>query len=305
MNNKPKLKSFPKLSVSLKNSTWDVPNPILPGEYVTCNSDQHRLTDITDKYSGTGTSLGKGAFKDALLIKHTDTGESFVGFDFIYPTSKDSIKEICNFIRIFYKKLEKNSQKCLKNVLCPVDIGVVTKDNVKYVRFVTDYFRGVNLDTWLENHKCKEGNDPIKKNIMIKLIDALDDMHSKWGYTHHDIKPANIMIDASEMDGPAVAIIDIFGGCFDEDCNPMSDEKYKHIIDEVETATNADPDLYAMSKVFKDIVGGRWSGETRGSFECDKTLSDFEQHIYDLSELMAAGKISISEIKESLKRIKI
>jgi hypothetical protein len=301
----PKLKSLPKLSVSLKNSTWDLPHPMLPSEYITCDSDQHRLTDITDKYSATGINLGKGSFKDALLIKHTETGESFVAFDFVYPTSKESIKEICNFIRIFYKKLEKNSQKCLKNVLCPVDIGFVTKDNVKYVRFVTDYFRGVNLETWLENHKCKEGYDHLKQIIMIKLIDALDDLHSKWGYTHHDIKPANIMIDASNETGPAVAIIDIFGGCFDnqDDCNPMSDEKYKHIIDEVETTTNPDPDLYAMSKVFKDIIGGKWSGDTRGSFECDKykTLSDFEQRIYALSELMASGKISISEIKDVLK----
>jgi serine/threonine protein kinase len=304
MNNKPKLKSLPKLSVSLINSTWDLQNPILPGEYITCDSDQHRLIDVTDKYHATGISLGKGAFKDALLIKHTKTGERFVAFDFIYPTSKESIKEVCNFIRIFYNKLEKNSQKCLKNVLCPVDIGFVTKDKVKYVRFVTDYFRGINLETWLENHKCKQGNDHIKTKIMIKLIEALDDLHSKWQYTHHDIKPANIMIDASDENDPTVAIIDIFGGCFDnqEECNPMSDEKYRHIIDEVETTTNADPDLYAMSKVFKDIVGGKWTGEMRGSFECKTPLSDFEQHIYDLSEVMAAGDISLSDVKARLKK---
>lgn len=42
----PKLKSLPKLSVSLKNSTWDLPHPMLPSEYITCDSDQHRLSGI-------------------------------------------------------------------------------------------------------------------------------------------------------------------------------------------------------------------------------------------------------------------
>ena len=291
-----KLKSIPKLSVSLTNH-FDP--PALPGN-ITCDSSNHTLKDITSKYTETNISLGQGAFKSALLVKHNETGEYFVAFDFPHPKSSSSIKEICNFIRIFYNKLEKNSEQCLKNVLCPVDIGFVNQN----VRFVTDYFKGVNLETWLENNKCQEGYDDIKLTIMIKLIDALDDLHSKWNYTHHDIKPANIMISVSEHE-PEVAIIDIFGGCFDnqEDCNPMTDEKYRHIIDEVEY-TNADPDMYAMSKVFKDLIGAKWSGETRGSFECKQDLNDFEQKIYDLSEQMAMGALTINEIKNRLHHLK-
>jgi serine/threonine protein kinase len=292
-------RAIPKLSVAL-SSRWDVPKPVLPGQYITCDSNQQPLSDITNKYSDTDISLGKGAFKNALLVKRDETSE-FVAFDFTYPTSRDSIKEICNFIRIFYEKLEKNSQKCLKNVLCPVDIGFIFKNDIRYVRLITDYFRGVNLETWIENHKCEEGNDGLKLKIMLKLIDALDEMHSKWRYMHHDIKPANIMIDAMNEDDPAVAIIDIFGGCFDnqQDCNPMSDEKYKHIIGEIEHTT-ADPDLYAMSKVFKDLIGAKWSGDAPGSFECEKSLNDFEQRIYDLSERMAEG-MPMPEIKDALK----
>ena len=297
----PKLQKL-KLTSSLFDIFTETP-PMLPGDYITCDADQHPLKDITSKYTETNITLGKGAFKTALLLKQHDTDDQYVGFDFAYPTSRDSIKEICNFIKIFYKKLERNSQKCLKNVLCPVDIGFVTKDTVKYVRFVTDYFRGVNLETWLENHRCTANHDHMKLNIMIKLIDALDDLHSKWNYTHHDIKPANIMISVYE---PAVAIIDIFGGCFDNetDCNPMSDERYRHIVGEVEYTT-AEPDMYAMSKVFKDIIGATWTGDMRGLFECNKPLNDFEQRIYDLSEEMATGTITISEIKLNLKTINL
>jgi serine/threonine protein kinase len=295
----------PKLSLVIQKSHFEKEIPMLPNEYVTCDDINQKLINITDKYTDTGISLGKGAFKDAMLVQKVGTDEKFVAFDFGYPSSSDDIKEICNFIRIFYRKIDKSIKGCLKGVLCPVDIGFFIKNNKKKVRFITDYFRGVNLQDWLKNHKCEEVNDDLKASVMIKLIDALDELHTKWQYKHHDLKPANIMIDASNKDDPAIAIIDIFGGCFDnqEDCHPMSDDQYIQHLDEVESqGGQVDADIYAMSKIFKDLIGSKWTGDIRGSFECDQRLNKFEQHIYDVSEEMANGRLSLREVKQLLKK---
>jgi len=273
------------------------PLPELSNQYISCNSEHHIFSDITNKYTQ-GVKLDSGGFKTALLVEEIQTKETFVAFDFKFPVDKDTdLKEICNFIEIFYKKVV-NKKGCLKNVICPVDIGFVTKENKdqKYVRFITNYFRGVTLEAWLNENKCKENNDDdlLKLKIMIKLTDALDDLHSKWRLYKLDIKPSNIMIDPSNKDDPEVAIIDIFGSCFEDRdfCNPMVDTNYY----EYDFAD----DLTAMSKVFKDIVGAKWS---KGKFFCDKSLNNFEKAIYNLSLDMAREIVTLPIVKQRLQSI--
>jgi serine/threonine protein kinase len=72
-----------------------------------------------------------------------------------------------------------------------------------------DYARGVELETWLEDH----GPMPAERalGILSQLASALDYMHSR-SFVHADLKPSHLIID--EANGDALTLLD-FGCAFD------------------------------------------------------------------------------------------
>jgi serine/threonine protein kinase len=246
--------------------------------------------------------LGRGAFKEAfVVIKRINTRKSvsnkselFVAFDFKYPYSGNDIKEISNFIKFQTKQL-----KCSKLILCPIDIGIVKKNNDEYIRLVVSYFEGITLEKFLKQNKCK-GIDELKIEIMLKLIDALKELSNKWKYIHYDIKPANIMININNDRVEQVALIDLLGGCFmdAEECKPMSTAAYSlkepnFENDSDEINVNINPDIYSMALVFRDMIG-------LNQFKCDKKLTPLENDIYNITKNMISGKFNLDQVHDKL-----
>ncbi len=249
--------------------------------------------------------LGSGAFKEAfIVIKKINTRKSisnkselFVAFDFKYPYGKNDIKEISNFIKFQTKQL-----KCSKLILCPIDIGIVKKNNDEYIRLVVSYFEGITLEKFIKKYKCKSDKsiDELKIEIMLKLIDALKELSDKWKYIHYDIKPANIMININNDRIEQVALIDLLGGCFmnEEECTPMSTAAYSlkelNFEDESDQVNvNINPDIYSMALVIRDMIG-------LNQFKCNKKLTSLENDIYRITQNMISGKFNLDQVHDKL-----
>lgn len=276
---------------------------------------KNKYGDISSKYieqkklkTNEKVLLGRGAFKEGfLVIQKTNRKMSvsqipklYVAYDFTYPYNESSIKEISNFIKITTKKLN-----CLKLILCPVDIGIVKKHNEEYIRLIVQYFKGINLETFINKHKCSDHKtDDLKLQIMIKLLDALDDLHNKWKYIHYDIKPANIMINIDDTNNPDVSLIDLLGGCFidEKECAPMSTAVYslkelnEHDPDDT-VNMDINPDLYSIALVFRDMIG-------LNQFKCSKDLTPFEKNIYNITKDIISGKYNLNQVKHKLIKMK-
>ena len=276
---------------------------------------KNKYGDISSKYveqrklkTNEKVLLGRGAFKEAfLVIEKTSRKMSvsqmpklYVAYDFKYPYDESNIKEISNFIKITTKNLN-----CLKLILCPVDIGIVKKRNEEYIRLIVRYFQGINLETFINKNKCSDNkNDELKLEIMIKLLDALDDLHNKWKYVHHDIKPANIMINIDDTSNPDVSLIDLLGGCFmdEKECAPMSTAVYSlkeldyHDPDDT-VNMDINPDIYSIALVFRDMIG-------LNQFKCSKDLTPFEQKIYNITKDIISGKNNLNQVKHKLIKMK-
>lgn len=300
----PLRKFTPKLNLQMekKESSADILRKKIKKEY----------RDISFKYieqkklkTNETVTLGKGAFKEAfLVIEKTNVRVSvsqksklYVAYDFKYPYEESSIKEISNFIKIITRKL-----RCSKFILCPIDIGIVNRNNEEYIRLIVSYFQGINLETFINHNKCLEEKslDELKIKIMIKLLTALYDLHSKWKYIHYDIKPANIMLSINNKTDPDVSLIDLLGGCFmnEKECVPMSTAVYSmkelNYIDPDDILNiDVNPDIYSMALVFRDMIG-------LNQFKCNKDLTLFEKKIYDITKDMISGKIDLNETKKKL-----
>jgi len=253
--------------------------------------------------NGEKNVLGRGAFKEAfVVIKKINTRKSvsnkselFVAFDFKYPYTKNDIKEISNFIKFQTKQL-----KCSELILCPIDIGIVKRNNDEYIRLVVSYFKGITLEKFLKQNQCKS-IDELKIEIMIKLIDALKELSNKWKYIHYDIKPANIMININNDRVEPVALIDLLGGCFmdEKNCKPMSTAMYSleelnnFENDSDEINVNINPDIYSMALVIRDMIG-------LNQFKCDKKLTPLENDIYNITKNMISGKFNLDQVHDKL-----
>lgn len=304
----PLRKFSPKLSLQQMEKV-DSPADILHEKI------KNKYSDISSKYieqkklkTNEKVLLGRGAFKEAfLVIEKTNRRMSvsqmsklYVAYDFKYPYDESSIKEISNFIKIITKDL-----KCSKLILCPIDIGIVKKRNEEYVRLIVRYFKGINLESFINKNKCSDDKiDELKLDIMIKLLEALDDLHNKWKYIHYDIKPANIMINIDDTSNPDVSLIDLLGGCFmdEKECVPMSTAVYslkelnQHDPDDT-VNMDINPDLYSIALVFRDMIG-------LNQFKCSKDLTPFEKNIYNITKDIISGKNNLDQIKLKLIKMK-
>jgi serine/threonine protein kinase len=119
-----------------------------------------------------------------------------------------------------------------------------------------DYARGVELETWLEDH----GPMPPERalGILSQLAAALDYMHSR-SIVHADLKPSHLVMDESNRD--ALTLLD-FGCAFDasdsiRSCDVGGTPGYMPPEQACGSRCTPAVDVYAMAALASELLTGK------------------------------------------------
>jgi serine/threonine protein kinase len=284
--------------VSNKVPKWKANKPSLnfkPIQPPSVSAPKIDPSDSTDDNKYTlEEAIGEGSFKTVYIGKCKDT-ENCNSFEelAIYKIKNHGGEDIERFEidrEIFmYNKIKEfqNKNNCRPDdaLLCVLDV------NKKSRYIVTNHLKGYkSLETFMSASQLTVGNIIY---IMRQLLQAINIMHSQLHLIHHDIKPANIMIEPSTMH---VVLIDYGVSCIIDQYKQESDDPtYACSRAEKATPNYALPDLptfggvdetydiFALGLVFYELVHKTpFFAENPTNEAFDKKMDALDAHIDSL-----------------------
>jgi serine/threonine protein kinase/formylglycine-generating enzyme required for sulfatase activity len=133
------------------------------------------------------TVLGEGAFGKVLLCRDSQLDRAIA-----LKIAKSIVAEDANQVDRFLREAKSAALLRHPNIIPVFEYGTV--DNTHYIAY--QFIEGQTLKSWFAAHQ----DAPLETRIEVlaKVADALDYAHEN-GIIHRDIKPDNILVDASNV----------------------------------------------------------------------------------------------------------
>lgn len=171
------------------------------------------------------------------------------------------------------------------------------------VTFVCDYYEGGSvLDAFQDGHQFDIGTTVA---VAGHLLDALAYLHGQKGYIHRDVKPGNILLDASRTraslsDLGSAALLDETGHAENRGGTALYLDPTAEPTGKVTVAS----DLYGLGVTMIEMLRGRYPYESINDIEVSERLSRGLRPLPDLLyELPPETPPSIAKLIRSLAHV--
>jgi len=219
--------------------------------------EEYKFSGLCTMTCKKGTNIGSGAngkvyecknnktfvIKEVTKAEHLENEKKFITYD-----KKCKYKHVANMYNV-----ESNDKALIIQKVDNILSDVLGKPDVDYLHANPDF---IPLSS----------KDEIKRNedIILQLINSIDFLHSNVGYSHNDIKPANIGYNINKDGTKEIKYIDMGSSQvinnMDEDGTELKTLGYTYMYASPSTIsgkfTKTKRDMWALAATIYEIVAG-------------------------------------------------
>lgn len=304
------------------------------------DKNKNDLVKITNRESGksyfiTSQPLGSGGY-GSVYKGITETGQTVAVKYYSPDVSYDNVMREYTIQHVLNeKKISGICQVLDSPIFAGVSVGSYAVIEFVQGNTLAHLIEATRTQTWIREEALKMSNTFL--DFMRQLARIVQRLHQEC-VVHYDMKPLNIMIREEEQ---TLVLIDLGMGCFEQKCIPATDPEefeveskqfacfrrestFGYVAPEIYKVSERNYDfrlfdVYALGKVFTDLITGTISYERGKRFETyihqvkpDEAIKAYETGHRELNALIQQMVLepyekrpSIATIIETLDRIEI